>query len=48
MSLLIEGASPRLPRRLSYALTAVGLAAGPPIGLLAVRLASAGGTDLAG
>jgi diguanylate cyclase (GGDEF)-like protein len=48
MSFLVEGALPRLPRRLSYALIAVGLAAGAPIGLLAVRIASAGGTDLAG
>jgi diguanylate cyclase (GGDEF)-like protein len=38
----------RLPRRLSYTLTAVGLAAGAPVGLLAVRLATAGVVDLAG
>jgi diguanylate cyclase (GGDEF)-like protein len=47
VSFLVEGASPRLPRRLSYALTGIGLAAGAPIGLLAVRLASAGGVGFA-
>ena len=37
-----------LPRRLSYTLSAIGLAAGAPLGLLAVRLASSGGVDPAG
>lgn len=45
---LVKRLAARLPRRVAYALTALGLAAGAPVGLLAVRLVGSGGVDFSG